>query len=83
MRFTESELLPGQYRWAFLDWIDRIAPEVMADLKALTPKYKAVFGENSNWRTARQLSWLFIESDTEDVCQKRTIAGNNISLSTR
>lgn len=58
-------MLPGQYRWAFLEWIDRIAPEVMNDLKALTPKYKAVFGENSDPYTAAQQNWLFTGVDAE------------------
>ncbi len=45
MRFEDKELTPGNYKNAFLSFIDELAPEVLETLKALVPKYKAALGK--------------------------------------
>jgi hypothetical protein len=45
MMFTDKEYITLRFRESFLKWIDKLAPEVMDELKAIAPTYKQVFGE--------------------------------------
>lgn len=64
MKFTDRELLEGTYKWAFLDAVDREAPEVLESLKALAPKFKTVFGQGFNTRSNVMATWLCTSANT-------------------
>lgn len=64
MKFTDRELLPGEYRSAFLESIDLIAPEVFESLQAIAPKFEAVFGQDFNPHSNRSAAWICTAADT-------------------
>lgn len=56
LRFTDKRLLPGIYRRAFLDYLEKLAPEVLRSLEKLCPRYKAV--ANSQPTSGTLNDWL-------------------------
>lgn len=64
MKFRDHNELPYFYRTRYLDQIDYLAPEVMADLKALALKYKAFFEQQPYPRQLSMAEWLCTSSET-------------------
>jgi hypothetical protein len=59
MRYRNNNWTPGEYRSVFFYYLDQIAPEIFEGLKALTPKYRAVF-DSMSYLEANDLTWLFV-----------------------
>lgn len=54
MKFVDSGITPAQYRWKFLDYVDKLAPEVLQTLKAMSAKFDQVinrypYTDNLTW----------------------------------